>query len=375
MGTAGEERIDCAVIGAGVIGLAVARAIARAGCAVLVLEAAEAPGTMTSSRNSEVIHAGIYYERGSLKATSCVAGRRKLYAYCEQAGVPHRRCGKLIVATDDAQVERLAALKRRAEANGVDDLAWLDGPEAREREPALHCVAALHSPSTGVVDSHQLMVALRRDAEEAGASVVCRSPVEAGSVEDDGVRLEIGGRDPVELLCARVVNSAGLAAQAVARTIVGLDASTIPQGWFAKGNYFTLRGTAPFRHLIYPMPDAEHLGVHLTLDLAGQARFGPDVEWVQEPSYDVDAGRAAAFYPRIRGYWPGLPDHSLQAGYAGVRPKLVPPGSPPADFVVQGPVNHGVPGLVNLYGIESPGLTSALALADEVVARLGLESA
>lgn len=359
------EEIDCAVIGAGVIGIAVARALAQRGREVIVLEAAAAIGTETSSRNSEVIHAGIYYAAGSRMARHCVAGKHALYAYCTERGIPHANCGKLIVATDAAEAERLESIRQRAAANGVPDLRLLSAAEARALEPALHCTAALLSPSTGILDSHAFMLALQGDAEHAGATFVFLAPVLSGEVRNRIV-LEVGGAEPVRLACRSVVNAAGLHAPALARCISGMPEAGIPTAHYAKGNYFTLAGRSPFRRLIYPVPVPGGLGTHLTIDLGGQARFGPDVEWVDGIDYDVDPRRAANFYAAIRRWWPGLPDDALQPGYAGIRPKIVPPGAPAQDFVIAGPRDHGVAGLTHLFGIESPGLTAALSLADEV---------
>ncbi len=359
------ERVDALVIGAGVVGLAVARALAHQGREVLVLEAAESFGTGTSSRNSEVVHAGIYYPAGSLKARFCVAGRERLYAFCAERGVEHRRCGKLIVATDDAQRERLAAIRAKGEANGVRDLRLLDRAEALAMEPALDCVAALHSPSSGIVDSHGFMLALLGDAESRGAVLATHAPVTGGSVGGEGIQVEVGGAEPMALLARTVVNAAGLEAQAVS---MRLGVAAVPPLYLAKGNYYALQGRSPFARLVYPVPEPGGLGVHLTIDLGGQARFGPDVEWVESPDYHVDPARAERFYAAIRRYWPGLPDGALVPAYAGIRPKIVPAGSPDADFLVQGERDHGVSGLVCLYGIESPGLTSALALAEHVAA-------
>ncbi len=358
------EFIDCVVVGAGVVGIATARALAKAGREVLVLEAAEAIGTETSSRNSEVVHAGIYYAKDSLMARLCVEGRRRLYEFCASRGVEARACGKLIVATDAAEAERLAGIKARAEANGVEDMRMLTAAEATAMEPALSCTAALHSPHTGIVDSHGYMLALQGEAEEAGASFVFRSRVEHGHVTEDGVVIQAEGET---LVCHTLVNAAGLHAPALARGIVGMPSQLVPKEYLAKGNYFSLPGRAPFSRLIYPVPVPGGLGVHLTIDLGGQARFGPDVEWVDEINYDVDPARADSFYAAIRRYWPGLRDGALQPGYAGIRPKIVPKGAPAQDFVIQGPAVHGVPGLVNLFGIESPGLTAAISLADLVV--------
>ena len=359
------ESLDCVVVGAGVVGLAVARAFAMAGRDVLVLDAADGIGTATSSRNSEVIHAGIYYPAGSLMARLCVAGKRALYAYCEQRGVAHARCGKMIVASDDAEASRLDAIRARAAANGVDDLRKLTGAAARDMEPNLACVAALYSPSTGIIDSHGYMLALQGEAEAAGATVALRSPVAGGRAIPDGVALDVDG---MTLGARTVVNAAGLGAVALARGIEGMPPALVPDAYLAKGSYFALSGRAPFSRLIYPVPVPGGLGVHLTIDLGGQARFGPDVEWVQTLDYTVDPRRADRFYAAVRRYWPGLPDGALQPGYAGIRPKIVPPGAAGQDFVIQGPREHGVPGLVNLFGIESPGLTASLALADAVLA-------
>ena len=368
------ERVECVVIGAGVIGLAVARRLARAGVEVIVLERAEMIGTETSSRNSEIVHAGIYYPTGSLKARTCVAGKHALYDYCAAHGIAHRRCGKIIVATDDSQVDELAALKERAAANGVGDLSWLTPDEVARMEPEVHCVAALHSPSTGIVDSHGLMLSFQGEAEERGAMIAYHAPVTGGRVEDDGIVVDVGGETPTALKADRLINAAGIWAPAVARTVEGLDRKTVPRDYLCKGNYYTLAGKSPFTRPVYPVPEKAGLGVHVTVDLAGQVRFGPDVEWVESIDYDVDPGRADAFYAAIRRYWPGLPDGAIQAGYSGIRPKLQAPGEPAADFMVQGPSAHGIDGLVNLYGIESPGLTSSLALADLVAEMLSVGS-
>jgi L-2-hydroxyglutarate oxidase LhgO len=364
------EQVDAVVVGAGVVGIAVARALALAGREVLVLDAAEGIGTETSSRNSEVVHAGLYYPTGSLKARLCVAGRHALYAYCAERGIAHRRCGKLVVATAEDQVPKLDALRAQAHANGVTDLVRMSGAQARALEPELHCVAAFLSPSTGVVDSHALMLAMQGDAEHAGATFVFHSPVTGGAVRDGGIVLEVGGADPMTLLARTVVNSAGLHAQKLAAALAGFPRERVPPAYFAKGNYYQLAGRAPFSRLVYPMPNAAGLGVHITLDLAGQGRFGPDVEWTDRIEYSVDPRRADGFYAAIREYWPGLADGSLVPGYSGIRPKIAPPGSPAADFLIEGPGRHGVPGIVHLFGIESPGLTASMAIADEVLARL-----
>jgi len=368
------DEVECVVVGAGVVGLAVARALALAGHGVLVLERAYTIGFETSSRNSEVIHGGLYYPVGSLKGRSCVAGRQRLYAYCRAHGVPHARIGKLIVATSEAEISGLEKITATAHGNGVDDLEWLDRAQAQRLEPALRCVAAVLSPSTGIIDSHALMHAYQGEAEAAGAMVVLRTPVLSGEVRNDGFELAIGGDEPTAIRCRLLVNAAGLYAPAVAHGIGGVPPETIPPAYFCRGLYFTLSGRAPFGRLIYPVPVAGGLGVHITLDLAGQARFGPDVEWIPSVDYAVDPARGEVFYAAVRTYWPELRDGSLQPGYAGIRPKISGPADPAADFVVQGPEVHGVPGLVNMYGIESPGLTASLPLADEVVVRLGPEN-
>lgn len=365
------ETLDCAIIGAGVVGLAIARALALAGHEVVVLEAASAIGTGISSRNSEVIHAGIYYPQGSLKARFCREGRDRLYRYLEDHDIAHRRCGKLIVATTEAEIVQLHAIAGKAAANGVDDMQWLDGAEARALEPALSCVTALLSPSTGILDSHAYMLSLQGEAEDHGAAIALSSPVTGGSVGDRQIRLHIGGSDPLDVLCNTVINCAGLGAQRIAAAISGLPAATIPPLYRAKGSYFSLVGKSPFRRLVYPVPGVAGLGTHYTLDLGGQGRFGPDVEWVDAEDYDVDPRRADSFYDAIRRYWPELPDGALQPAYAGIRPKVqAPTDAVAADFLIHGPEVHGVPGLVCLYGIESPGLTASLAIADIVRERL-----
>jgi L-2-hydroxyglutarate oxidase LhgO len=356
------ERVDCVVVGAGVIGLSVARALALSGREVIVLETAGTIGTETSSRNSEVIHAGIYYPQHSLKARLCVAGKQQLYRYCMERRVPHRPCGKLIVATSQQQTATLERLFAQAAKNGVHDLQWLNSAQVQDMEPDIRCVAALHSPSSGIVDSHALMLGLQGDAENAGALFVFHSPVEAGEILLNGILLEVGGDEPIRLLASTVVNCAGLCAGKLARCLRGFPAALVPTYYYAKGNYYMLTGCSPFHRLIYPVPEQAGLGVHITLDLSGQARFGPDVEWVTHIDYNVDPRRADNFYAAIRRYWPGMPAGALQPGYAGIRPKLQGPGKPAVDFVIQGPANHGVNGLVHLFGIESPGLTAALAI-------------
>jgi L-2-hydroxyglutarate oxidase LhgO len=360
------ERVECVVVGAGVVGLAVARALALSGREVWVLEAADAIGTGISSRNSEVIHAGIYYPAGSLKARFCVEGKHRLYEYCAERGIAHSRLGKLIVASDEAEVPVLASIRAKAAANGVDDMQVLSGEEARRLEPALRVAGALLSPSTGVVDSHGLMLALQGDIENAGGMVVFHAPVLDGEVRGGTILLHVGGAEPMALECEVLVNAAGLHAPRLARAVAGIPPETIPGAWLCKGNYYSLTGRAPFSRLIYPVPEKAGLGVHLTLDLGGQARFGPDTEWVEHEEYDVDIRRADSFYAAIRRYWPGLPDGALAPGYAGIRPKISAPDDPAADFVVAGPAAHGIGGLVNLFGIESPGLTASLAIGAHV---------
>jgi L-2-hydroxyglutarate oxidase LhgO len=366
------DKVDCIVIGAGVIGLAVARRLALSGREVIVLEAAEGIGTVTSSRNSEVIHAGIYYKAGSWMARMCVGGKHALYRYCDEHGIPYRNCGKLIVATTAKETERLQSIRAHAEANGVADMQTLSGDAARALEPALNCDAALLSPSTGIIDSHAYMLALRGDAEAAGAVFAFYTPLERARATANHIEIETGGDAPMTLACDLLVNSAGLSAPAVARCIEGMPIELIPAPYLAKGNYFSCSARAPFSRLIYPVPEPGGLGVHLTLDMAGQARFGPDVEWVDAIDYAVDPARAERFYPAIRRYWPTLPDGALMPSYSGIRPKIVPPAVASQDFLMQGPRDHGVAGLINLFGIESPGLTSSLAIADHVADMAGM---
>ena len=360
------DKVECVVIGAGVIGLAIARRLALAGREVIVLEAAEGIGTVTSSRNSEVIHAGIYYPAGSLMARMCVRGKRALYEYCGEHGIPHRNCGKLIVATTPNETTKLQSIRAHAEANGVADLQTLDAAAARALEPALNCDAALLSPSTGIIDSHAYMLALRGEAEDAGAAFAFHTPLLGARAHEGRIELDAGGNTPMSLECRLLINAAGLGASAVARSINGMPIDLIPPAYLAKGNYFSCSARAPFSHLIYPVPEPGGLGVHLTLDMAGQARFGPDVEWVDTIDYAVDPARAERFYPAIRRYWPTLPDGALMPSYSGMRPKIVPPAIAVQDFLIQGPDDHGIGGLINLFGIESPGLTSSLAIADYV---------
>jgi L-2-hydroxyglutarate oxidase LhgO len=364
------ESVECLVVGAGIIGLAVARALARAGREVIVVERESGIGAGVSSRNSEVIHAGIYYRTGLDKTRLCVDGKAMLYAFCQEFGVPHKRCGKLLVAVNAGEVDKLTALKTQAEANGVADLVWLSGEEARALEPALVAERALLSPSTGIIDTHAFMLALRGNAEAHGAMFAFETPVLAGRTSGQGLVIEVGGPAPMRLAAGLVVNAAGLSAQALACSIAGMPVDKIPPLHLAKGNYFSLSGRSPFSRLIYPMPTPGGLGVHLTLDLAGQAKFGPDVEWVDAIDYGVDPRRAPSFYAAIRTYWPGLPEGALQPGYAGVRPKIARPGGSTTDFLLQTEKEHGVAGLINLFGIESPGLTASLAIADWLAHRV-----
>ena len=360
--------VDTIVVGAGVVGLAIARAEAMAGRDVLVLEAAERFGTGTSSRNSEVLHAGIFHPPGWLKSRLCVAGRRALVRYCGERGVPHRRSGKLLVATDDEELGLLETYAARARANGLDGdeaLVPRSADEVRALEPELRCRAALESPSTAIVDAHALMRSLLADAEAGGATIAYRAPMANAVATASGFRVTTGGPDPTAVDCSRLVNAAGLAAPDLARRIDAYDPMRIPRQHLTKGSYFTYRGRSPFRRPIYP-PQRGGFSVHATIDLAGQLKFGPDAEPVDGLHYDVHPDRAASFYAAIRRYWPGLPDGSLQPGYAGIRPRLSAPGEPLRDFVIEGPAGHGVPGLLQLFGIESPGLTACLAIAEHV---------
>lgn len=364
------ERIECAVIGAGVVGLAVARALAASGREVVILEAEPAFGTQTSARNSEVIHAGITYAPGSLKGRLCVAGKEALYAYCAERGIGHRRLGKLIVAVEEADLPDLDKYVTLGAAQGVHDLQRLSGAQARELEPEVACVGALLSPSTGIVDSHGLMLSYLGDAERHGATLAVQSPVSSARATADGIVLRIGGAQPSELLCRTVVNAAGLGAQRVAAAIDGMPAAHIPPLYHAIGHYFTLARRAPFQRLVYPTARDGALRAHVTLDLGGQCKFGPDLDWRDGVDYRFDSGREAVFYDAVRRYYPGLRDGDLQPGYTGIRPRLAGPGSSlhntAADFVIQDQHVHGVRGLVNLFGIESPGLTASLAIGSHV---------
>jgi L-2-hydroxyglutarate oxidase LhgO len=367
------DRVECVVIGAGIVGLAAARALALAGREVVLLEAAETIGTGTSSRNSEVVHAGLYYPAGSLKATLCVAGRQALYQYCASRGIGHRRTGKWIVATSEEEMALLHQIKAKAAANGATDLFFLDAETIRREEPELRCVAALASPSSGIVDSHGLMLSLLGEAQVHGAMIAYRTPVLAVRRAERGLAIETGGAGAMTLACDLLVNAAGLAATEIARRIEGMPAERVPPLRLAKGNYFALQGKAPFRRLIYPVPVPGGLGVHITLDLAGRARFGPDVEWIESIDYRVDPARAVPFYAAVRRYWPGLAEGALMPDYAGIRPKIALPSGPDADFMIQGPAQHGFAGLINLFGIESPGLTASLAIGGRI-AELAKES-
>lgn len=365
-----SDAIDCMVIGAGVVGLAIAREMALAGREVIVLEAADAIGTETSSRNSEVIHAGLYYPTGSLKARLCVEGRGLLYDFCIKHGVAHRRIGKLIVASAGADIRKLQAIQAQALQNGVADIEWLTPEDVSGMEPEITCVAALLSPSTGIIDSHGLMVALRGDLEGQGGVIAFNSPVTGAAVCKNGFLLNVGGREPTQIRCRTLINAAGLSAQKVARNIAGLNEADIPRQYLSRGRYFTYSGRAPVQRLIYPVPEDGGLGVHVTLDIGGQMRFGPDVEWLDRVDYSFDASVKPTFAQSVRRYFPGLDEARMQPGYTGIRPKLSGPGAAAADFVLQGQETHGVPGLVNLYGIESPGLTASLAIAGHVATRL-----
>lgn len=366
-----DESLDVVVIGAGVVGLAIARELARGGRDVIVLEHNGRIGEETSSRTSEVIHAGIYYPPGSLKARLCVRGRNLLYGYCDDKGIPYRRCGKLVLALSAKQESKLTALLDQARANGVDDLQPLSAGDVAALEPAVRCSAGLLSPTTGILDSHSFMLALQGDLEAAGGSIAFLSEFVSGLIENDGIRLTVRS-DQVELTihALAVVNAAGLRATEVAGALAGLDSRHVVKTRYAKGTYFVLQQKSPFKHLVYPLPDGAGLGVHVTLDLAGQTRFGPDAEWITEIDYRPDPHRAEAFYKAIRAYWPAIPAGSLAPGYVGIRPKIVGPGEPAGDFIIEGPEQHGAGGLINLFGIESPGLTASLAIGEEVAAML-----
>ncbi|TQI75956.1 L-2-hydroxyglutarate oxidase LhgO [Bosea sp. AK1] len=363
--------IDCLVIGAGVVGLAVARELALSGREIVIAEAAEGIGTQTSARNSEVIHAGVYYPPGSLKARVCVAGRSKLYRYLQERGLPHKACGKLIVATSEAQKPALETIMARAQASGVDTLRWLSGAEAKAMEPEVRCEIALLSPETGVVDSHALMLSLLGECEAAGGSLALNTPITGWRRETEGFSVDFGGAEPATYTVRTVVNSAGHGAPKLLGLLDGFPSEHVPVQHYAKGNYFALTGKQPFSHLVYPVPEAAGLGIHATIDMGGRVKFGPDVEWVgSDQDLVVDPARAEKFYAAIRTYWPALSDGALVADYAGIRPKLHGPSEPMPDFRVDGPEVHGIAELVNLLGIESPGLTSSLAIAEMVREKL-----
>jgi L-2-hydroxyglutarate oxidase LhgO len=361
------------VVGAGVVGLAVARAAALAGHEVIVAEAESGIGTGISSRNSEVIHAGLYYPTGSKRARHCTRGRRMLYEFCASHGVPHRKCGKLVVATNEREVGRLDAIIAQAKSNGVEGVDIIDADAARRLEPALSCRMAMISPETGIIDSHRFMLALEGDLEDHGGALALNTPIKRLARTAEGWQVHFGGADAQSITVDAVVNAAGLGAQKLARATEGYPAARIPPLHLGKGSYFSFAGRPAFSRLIYPVPVPGGLGVHVTLDMAGRMRFGPDVEWIEQENYDVDPMRAAAFYARIRDYWPGLPDDRLRPDYCGIRPKLTGPNEAAADFMVEGPREHGMARLVHLFGIESPGLTSALSLAGEVVEALTAE--
>lgn len=360
-------KVEAVVVGAGVIGLAVSRALALRGIEVLLLEKESSFEHGTSSRNSEVIHAGLYYKTGSLKAQLCVEGRRALYRYCEERHIPYKRCGKLIVATEPGEDAYLENLKQRAEANGVEDMEMIDAARLKELEPQLHGTSALVSHTTGIIDSHSLMAAYRADVEAAGCTISFRTPVVEAAVSGKTIQLLTGGSESAELEADLVINATGLDAWDFSSRLKGLDSRTIPPKFLAKGSYFGLSGGAPFRHLIYPVPQPGGLGIHLTFDMGGQARFGPDVEWVDRIDYDVQPERCQAFYAAIRRYWPDLPDGALLPAYSGIRAKTTGRDQEPGDFVIQGPKDTGLPGYGALYAIESPGLTSSLAIGERVV--------
>jgi len=352
------------------IGLAVARQAALAGHDVIIVEAASGIGTGISSRNSEVIHAGLYYPTGSLRALHCARGRRMLYAYCASHCIAHRKCGKLIVATNAAEAAKVDAIHAQGRANGVEGLEMLGGNAARALEPEISCIGALHSRESGIIDGHAFMLAMHGDIEDRGGMIAFETLVERLTPQSGRWRVRIGGNEPGVFGVDAVVNAAGLGAQELAKCTDGYPSERVPRLVLAKGNYFGYSGRPVFSRLIYPTPVDGGLGTHVTLDLAGRMRFGPDVEWIAVENYNVDPGRADSFYSRIRTYWPGLPDGTLVPDYAGIRPKLTGPGEPAADFMIEGPEQHGLPGLVALFGIESPGLTSALSIAADVVGYL-----
>lgn len=356
------QRIDYVVIGAGIIGLAIARELALKGLDVVVLESANNFGEGISSRNSEVVHAGLYYPPNSLKAKFCLEGSAEIYTYCLTHNIPYRQCGKLIVATDEKQTTALERIKQNAEQCGVENLHWLSAERVNHIEPEVFCHAALLSPRTGIVDSHALMQSFKWDAEKAGAVFVFKSPLISAEILSNGFQLHIKGCENETIIANHLINAAGLNATKVAKSLVGFPSQFIPKLFYGKGNYFAYKGLSNFSHLIYPVPESSGLGVHLTFDMAGTCRFGPDVEWVLDENYDVDSTRIDSFYSQIRRYWPSLPDGSLYPAYAGIRPKL----GNMNDFQIDDEKIHGVYGLINLFGIDSPGLTSALSIAKHV---------
>lgn len=360
------DRVECVVIGAGVVGLAVARALALKGREVLLLEAEPHPGTITSARNSGVIHAGLYYAPGSFKARFCVAGNRALYAYCEQRGIDHQNCGKLIIANGETEEKVLLHLLERAHLNDVDNVRLISAAEAHKLEPEVRCTAALHCPTSGIVDQHPYMLALQGDMENAGGTLVTGCRVENLERLSNGLRVKTAGDSATEIEAGFVVNSAGLGAADLLNRIEGYPRERIPTLHLARGNYFTVAARSPFHHLIYPVPGTAGLGIHATLDLGRRVRFGPDVEWIDRIDYSVNVSRAPQFYEAIRRYWPNLADGALMPDYTGIRPKLHGPNEPQPDFRIESPQDHGIPGLLNLLGIESPGLTSSLAIGDYV---------
>jgi L-2-hydroxyglutarate oxidase LhgO len=360
------DQIECVVVGAGVIGLSIARALALEGREVLIMEAEDTFGIHTSSRNSEVIHAGIYYPKDSLKATLCVKGKKLLYEYCELRDIPFKRVGKLIVATNESEIETVTQYISKAAENGVNDLTWLDQKEALELEPEIQCAGAVFSPSTGIIDSHAYMLSLLGDAENAGCIVAYHTSIESIDPDEHGFTLKTGGSNAHKLHTKLLINAAGLRACDVANAITGLDKALIPTPYFAKAHYYSLSGRNPFKHLIYPVAHEAFLGVHVTVDMGGNARFGPDLDWIQDIDYAFDNSREMLFYDAIRRYWPSANQKQLQPGYTGIRPKISGPGEPAADFMVQSEKDHHMRGLVNLFGIESPGLTSSLAIAELV---------
>jgi L-2-hydroxyglutarate oxidase LhgO len=365
------ETTDCIVVGAGVVGLAVARTLATAGRDVLVLEAEPRIGEHTSSRNSEVIHAGLHHKKGSLRYRLFPRAAHLLYAYCSEHGVPHRRLGKLVVARTADEADQLRHHMAHAADAGVDDLQWLEPDEAQELEPNLACHAAYLSPSSGIVDSHALMLAYQAEVESHAGTVVLRAPVTGGAVMPQGLRVDVGGAEPMTLLCKTLINCAGHGAPPLARAIAGVPASAVPRNFFRRGVYFSVTGR-PFKRLIYPIHGPGGMEIHAVIDIAGNVRFGPDSEWVDRLDYSVDPARAESFYRAVRRFWPALPDGALSPAYAGIRPRITGPDEPAVDFMIQGPRDHGIPNLINLFGIESPGLTSSLAIGEYVAGLLGL---